>query len=290
MRTVNSTVARANDQPTTEGTVDMKSTPADESTGRAVVLDRRGPVALITLNRPDAMNAVNADVSRALGAALAEFAGDRQLRVAVVTGAGRAFCAGADLKELGAGRTVLDVDHPERGFAGFVRHFVDKPIIAAVNGFALGGGTEIVLAADMAVMSDAAKLGLPEVKRGLVAAAGGLLRLHRQIPPKVAAEAIFTGEPLDAATALQWGLVNRVVPAEEVLATALALAEKIAANAPLAVQTSKRIMMRSAVGSDWESPLWEMNEAEFRAVGASEDALEGANAFAQKREPIWVGA
>jgi crotonobetainyl-CoA hydratase len=117
-----------------------------------------------------------------------------------------------------------------------------------------------------------------------------LLRLHRQIPPKVAAEAVFTGEPIDAATALQWGLVNRVVPAEEVLPAALALAEKIAANAPLAVRTSKRIMMQSATGSDWEDPLWDMNEAEFGAVRTSADAHEGANAFAQKREPIWVGA
>jgi crotonobetainyl-CoA hydratase len=255
-----------------------------------VLLERRGPVALITLNRPTAMNAVNAALSEALGEAVAELAEDPQLRVGIVTGAGRAFCAGADLKELGAGRTVHDVAHPERGFAGFVRHFVDKPVIAAVNGFALGGGTEIVLACDMAVMSEEAKLGLPEVRRGLVAAAGGLLRLHRQIPPKVAAEAVFTGEPLSAVTALHWGLVNHVVPPGEVLATALVLAEKIAANAPLAVRASKRIMMRSATVSDWEAPVWEMNEAEFRSVRASEDAREGAIAFAQTRDPRWTGA
>src|SRR5206468_4184674 len=142
-----------------------------------------------------------------------------------------------------------------------------------------------VLACDMAVMSDEAKLGLPEVRRGLVAAAGGLLRLHRQIPPKVAAEAVFTAEPLTAEAALRWGLVNYVVPAGEVLETALALAEKIATNAPLAVRASKRIMMRSATGSDWEAPMWEMNEAEFRDVRASADAREGATAFAHKREP-----
>jgi crotonobetainyl-CoA hydratase len=142
----------------------------------------------------------------------------------------------------------------------------------------------------MAVMSETAQLGLPEVRRGLVAAAGGLLRLHRQIPPKVAAEAAFTGEPMDAATALRWGLVNRVVPAEDVLAAALELAVKVAANAPLAVRTSKRIMMRSAAGSDWEDPVWDMNEAEFAVVRGSEDAREGARAFAQKREPRWIGA
>lgn len=257
--------------------------------GADVVLERRGHVALITLNRPAAMNAVNASMSRALGDAMSELASDDRLRAAVVTGAGRAFCAGADLKEVAAGRTVYDVAHPERGFAGFVRHFVDKPVIAAVNGFALGGGTEIVLACDIAVMSEDAQLGLPEVTRGLVAAAGGLLRLHRQIPPKLAAEAIFTGEPLSAETALLWGLVNHVVSEGEVLGTAMEIAERIAANAPLAVRASKRIMMRSATGSDWELPLWEMNEAEFRDVRSSEDAREGAVAFAQKRAPRWEG-
>jgi crotonobetainyl-CoA hydratase len=255
-----------------------------------VLLERRGHVGLITLNRPTAMNAVNRSMSRALGDAMTELAQDDQLRVGVVTGAGKAFCAGADLKEVAAGRTVHDLAHPERGFAGFVRQFVDKPVIAAVNGFALGGGTEIVLACDLAVMSDEAQLGLPEVRRGLVAAAGGLLRLHRQIPPKLAAEAVFTGEPLSAETALLWGLVNDVVSPGDVLETALALAEKIAANAPLAVRASKRIMMRSVTGSDWEPPLWEMNEAEFRDVRASKDAREGAVAFAQKRDPSWVGA
>ena len=261
-----------------------------ETSSHPVLMECRGTVALITLNRPAAMNAVNAGLSRALGAAMAELAADPDLRVGVVTGAGRAFCAGADLKELAAGRTVHDTDHPERGFAGFVRHLVDKPVIAAVNGLALGGGTEILLACDLAVMSTEARLGLPEVKRGLVAAAGGVLQLHRQIPPKIAAEAVFTGEPLDAQTALRWGLVNRAVPAEEVLDTALVLAERIAANAPLAVRASKRMMMRSAAGSDWESAVWEMNEAEFAAVRASRDAREGATAFAQKRVPEWVGA
>jgi crotonobetainyl-CoA hydratase len=255
-----------------------------------VLTERLGAVAVITLNRPRAMNAVNAGMSKALGDALEEFAGDPHLHVAVLTGAGRAFCAGADLKELAAGRSVYDEEHLERGFAGMVRHFVDKPLIAAVNGFALGGGTEIVLACDMAVMSVNASLGLPEVKRGLVAAAGGLLRLHRQIPPKIAAEAAFTGDPLNAASALRWGLVNRVVPARDVLATALALGEKVAANAPLAIRASKRIMMQSATGSDWDPAVWEINRAEVAAVRASRDAHEGALAFAQRRTPYWVGS
>ncbi|MGQ4601268.1 crotonase/enoyl-CoA hydratase family protein [Nocardia sp. R6R-6] len=257
----------------------------------AALFERRGPIALITLNRPHAMNAVNAAVSTAVGAALAEFAADPSLRVCVITGAGKAFCAGADLKELAAGRPILDPDHPERGFAGIVRHFVDKPLVAAVNGFALGGGTEILLACDLAVMSTAAYLGLPEVKRGLVAAAGGLLRLHRQIPPKVAAEAVFTGRSIDAEEALRWGLVNQVVLPNEVLDSALFLAEQIAFNAPLATRASKRIMARSAeVGSEWNAAAWEMNEQEFRAVRSSRDAHEGATAFAEKRTPQWTGA
>lgn len=256
----------------------------------AAILDRRGAVALITLNRPGAMNAVNAALSRDLGDAIAELAADPALRVGVLTGAGRAFCAGADLKDIAAGRSINDDEHPERGFAGMVRHFVDKPVIAAVNGFALGLGTELVLACDLAVISEEAQLGLPEVTRGLVAVAGGALRLHRQVPPKIAAEAAFTGRPLDARTAERWGLVNRVVPPDQVLPAALELAETIAANAPLAVRATKRVMARSAAtGSDWDAPAWEMNEAETAAIWTSRDAREGATAFAEKRRPEWTG-
>jgi crotonobetainyl-CoA hydratase len=268
----------------------VTTTSAPGQTEPAALLERHGAVALITLNRPRAMNAVNSALSIALGRALAELAADPELRVGVITGAGRAFCAGADLKELAAGRPVHDSDHPERGFGGLVQHFVDKPLIAAVNGFALGGGTEFVLACDLAVISEEATLGLPEVTRGLVAAAGGLLRLHRQIPKKVAAEAVFTGQPLDAHTAARWGLVNRVVPHDQVLAAALALAADIAANAPLAVRASKRIMNRSAaLGSDWDQPAWDMNEAEFARILSSRDAREGATAFAEKRPAVWTG-
>ena len=138
-------------------------------------------------------------------------------------------------------------------------------------------------------MSANATLGLPEVQRGLVAGASGLLRLHRQIPRKIAAEAAFTGDPINAASALRWGLANRVVPTSEVLATALSLAEKVAANTPLAVRASKRIMTQSATGSDWDPAVWETNQAEVAAVRASRDAHEGAIAFAQKRTPFWIG-
>jgi crotonobetainyl-CoA hydratase len=256
----------------------------------AATLRRQGHIAVITLNRPEAMNAVNAELSIAVGAALEELAADPQLRVGVITGAGRAFCAGADLKELARGNGIGDPEHPEYGFGGLVQHYIDKPLIAAVNGFALGGGTEFVLASDLAVMSEDATLGLPEVTRGLVAAAGGLLRLPRQIPPKIALEMALTGTPINAATAAQWGLVNRVVPADQVLSAAIELAETIAANAPLAVRSSKRIMHRvNDFGSDWDTPIWEMSAQEAIAVFVSKDALEGPRAFAEKRAPQWRG-
>ncbi|MFI9503910.1 crotonase/enoyl-CoA hydratase family protein [Nocardia sp. NPDC052566] len=256
----------------------------------AASLARHGHVAVITLNRPEAMNAVNAALSAAVGAALEELAADPELRAGVITGAGRAFCAGADLEELARGNGIHDPEHPEWGFAGLVQHFIDKPLIAAVNGFALGGGTEIVLASDLAVMSQDAQLGLPEVKRGLIAAAGGVLRLPRQIPPKIALEMALTGTPIDAAAAAHWGLVNRVVPAGQVLDTALELAETIAANAPLSVRASKRIIHRvNDFGSDWDRPIWQMSVEEATPVFVSADAKEGPRAFAEKRAPQWRG-
>ncbi|MEV6340490.1 crotonase/enoyl-CoA hydratase family protein [Nocardia vinacea] len=253
-------------------------------------MERRGAVALITLNRPDALNAVNGALSAAVGTALDEFAHDPGLRAAVITGAGRAFCAGADLKALAAGERIHAEGHEEWGFAGMVKHFVNKPIIAAVNGFALGGGTEIMLACDLAVVSEDAKLGLPEVQRGLAAAAGGLLRLPRQIPLKLALEVALTGQAIDASTAARWGLANRAVPVDEVLSTAMDLAEQIAANAPLSVQASKRVIYRAAdFGGDFSDELWEMNADELRSVFRSEDAEEGPRAFTQKRAPQWQG-
>ena len=253
-----------------------------------VLVEADGPVVLITLNRPEARNAVNATVSAAVGSALETLASDARLRVGIVTGSGATFCAGADLTELAAGRPVTAPGHPEWGFAGLVRQVVDKPLIAAVNGPALGGGTELTLACDLAIAAEHATFGLPEVTRGLVAAADGLLRLHRHIPAKIAAHAVLTGDPLDAATALRWGLVNAVVPAAEVRSRALALAHRIAANAPIAVRASKRIMRQTAhFGSDWSEDVWQMNEAEVKAVRGSRDAREGAVAFGQKRTPTW---
>ncbi|KAA0023608.1 crotonase/enoyl-CoA hydratase family protein [Antrihabitans cavernicola] len=255
-----------------------------------VTVERVGNVALITLNRPDSMNAVNSALTVALGGAVEELNNDNDLRVGVITGAGRAFSAGADLKAIAKGEAIFDPDHPEWGFAGLVRHFIDKPLIAAVNGFALGGGTEIALACDLIVVSEEAKFGLPEVKRGLIALAGGLIRLPSQIPLKLALEVALTGEPIDAATAARWGMVNRVVPPDQVVQVAMELAQTIAANAPLSVRASKRIMYRSAeFGSEWHDDIWSMNMSEGGPVFASKDAREGPRAFAEKRTPEWKG-
>ncbi|MBN9792576.1 MULTISPECIES: crotonase/enoyl-CoA hydratase family protein [unclassified Pseudonocardia] len=256
----------------------------------AALYERRGHIGLITLNRPRAMNAVNADLSAAAGDALAAAAVDDEVRAIVITGAGRGFCAGADLKEVARGRRIDDRDHPERGFAGLVRQWVDKPTIAAVNGFALGGGTEIVLACDLAVIDETASLGLPEVTRGLVAAAGGVIRLARQIPQKVALEAVLTGEPISAARAHELGLVNRVAPAGTALEVALATAGVVAGNAPLSVRHSKRVVHRSRdAGSDWDDAAWALSDEAMTTVFGSRDAREGPTAFAEKRAPRWEG-
>ncbi|MBL7497766.1 crotonase/enoyl-CoA hydratase family protein [Frankia sp. CNm7] len=264
--------------------------PARGAGEEGALLELRGHVAVVTLNRPSALNAVNSALSTAAGAALERARSEPDVRVVVITGAGRAFCAGADLKEIARGHRVDAPEHPDWGFAGIAQHWVAKPTIAAVNGFALGGGTEIVLACDLAVIDETASLGLPEVRRGLFAAAGGVIRLQRQIPLKAALEIALTGEPVPAARALDLGLVNRVAPAGTALAVALGLAEKIAANAPLAVQTSKRIVHRTyAAGSDWDGDVWKINADGVREVFASRDAREGARAFAEKRQPRWEG-
>lgn len=251
----------------------------------------RGHVAVVTLNRPGVMNAVNQQLADELGAALERAQHDSEVRVVVLTGAGRAFCAGADLKEVAAGRSIYPSEHPEWDFAGLVRHWVDKPVIAAVNGFALGGGTEIVLACDMAVIDETASLGLPEVTRGLFAAAGGVLRLQRQVPAKIANEIALTGAPIDPSRAYELGLVNRVAAEGTAVEVALELARQVAANAPLAVRETKRVLHRSlAAGSDWDDEAWDLNRGAMRTVMRSKDAIEGATAFAQKRAPVWTGA
>ena len=257
----------------------------------AATLERHDHIAVITFNRPSAMNAVNAELSAAVGAALEEFEGDDALRVGVVTGAGRAFSAGADLKALAAGQDIGAPGHPEWGFAGLVEHPISKPLIAAVNGFALGGGTEVVLACDLAVLSEDAALGLPEVTRGLFAAAAGLIRLPRQFPAKLAMEYALTGRPIPPVVAEQYGLVNRVVPADQVLANAVSLAAEIAANAPLSVRATKGLVRAATgAGAGWDQELYEQQARELRAVFSSADAREGTAAFAEKRLPVWSGS
>ncbi|GAB4009083.1 crotonase/enoyl-CoA hydratase family protein [Nocardioides ultimimeridianus] len=247
-------------------------------------------VAVIRINRPEAKNAVNPAVATGLGNAVADADADPEVRVIVVTGTGDSFCAGADLKALGRGESLEAEGHPEWGFAGYVRHFVETPTIAAVNGFALGGGTEIVLASDLAVLDPGAQLGLPEVKRGLMAAAGGVVRIQRQVPLKRALEIALTGDAIDAETCVAWGLANAVSAPGQVVEAALALAARIAVNSPVSVRESKRMVHRTAVlGSDWDDDAWQLNGRAVGRVFRSEDSREGIKAFAEKRAPKWTG-
>jgi crotonobetainyl-CoA hydratase len=261
----------------------------DTVTQPGALVERRGNVMVITINRPEARNAVNSAVSIAVGDAMAEAQHDPGVHAVVITGAGdKSFCAGADLKALSRGENILHPDHIEWNFAGYVHHFIDKPTIAAVNGTALGGGTELALASDLVVAGESATFGLPEVKRGLIAAAGGVFRIADQLPRKVAMELMFTGEPMSSTDALKWGLINQVVPDGTELDAALALAERITVNAPLAVQASKRV----AYGADDgvigdEEPRWKRMLREVTALVRSEDAKEGPLAFAEKRQPVW---
>jgi enoyl-CoA hydratase/carnithine racemase len=255
--------------------------------------ERAGHLAIITFNRPRALNAMNTALSNAVGELLERARTDNDVRVVVITGAGRAFCAGADLKEIASG-AVPPLDHPEWGFAGIVQHWLDKPLIGAVNGYAMGGGTEIVLACDLVVAAQDATLGLPEVKRGLFAAGGGVVRLQRQIPIKRALQLVLTGEAINAQTALSWGLVNFVSPPGAALERALELADQIAANAPKSVQISKHLVYQTAMNdSDSaavpQESVWAANEKAMDAVFSSADAHEGATAFAEKRAPVWSG-
>ncbi|HKX90752.1 MAG TPA: crotonase/enoyl-CoA hydratase family protein [Sphingopyxis sp.] len=257
----------------------------------AVLSERRGHILIVTINRPEARNAVNAAVHVGIGTALEEAENDPEIRVVIITGAGeKSFCAGADLVALSRGEHLAPSDPAQQawGFAGMVSNPISKPIIAAVNGFAFGGGCEIALMSDIIVAADHAQFGLPEVKVGLFAAAGGAFRLAQQLPRKLAMEYMLTGDPIPAARAAEFGLVNHVVPLADLLPTALALAEKIAANAPLSVQASKRVALGIADGRiAADAPYWEHNTRERGVLMRSEDAREGPLAFAQKRKPEW---
>ncbi|MDP9916606.1 enoyl-CoA hydratase [Variovorax boronicumulans] len=256
----------------------------------AVTVERLpGHVALVTIDRPEARNAVNGDVASGLEAAVDATEADDDIRAVVLTGAGReAFCAGADLKEVSAGRgSALRTERG--GFAGFVYRERSKPWIAAVNGKALAGGTELVLACDLVVAVRQAAFGLPEVLRGLIAAAGGLYRLPRAIPPNIALELILTAGQLDAERAHGFGLVNRLVADVEGLReAALALAAEIARNGPVAVRQSLRVAREANSGLD-EAALRALTRDAFERVAASEDFKEGPRAFIEKRAPRWTG-
>ena len=249
-----------------------------------VLSERRGRVALLTINRPEARNAINLATARALSDALDECASDDAVSVVVLTGAGdKAFSAGMDLKAFAAGEVPIT----EHGFAGITKRDFDKPLIAAANGAALAGGFEILISCDLIVAAEHAVFGIPEAQRGLIAGGGGLIRLPRRVPLAVAYEMALTADPISAARAYELGLVNRVVAAEELLEVAVALAERIAKNAPLALRASKSVMRRSLELTEAES--WAISDEAFGAIGRSADALEGAVAFAERREPNWQG-
>jgi crotonobetainyl-CoA hydratase len=274
----------------TESTNRGDAMPESEDAPPALV-ELRGHVMIVTLNRPRALNAVNAAMTCAVADALERADNDREIRALIITGSGqRAFCAGADLKAVARGEQLTPPGYERFGFAGYVAHFIRKPTIAAVNGFALGGGTEIALASDLVIAAESAAFGLPEVTRGIFAAAGGAFRLPQQLPWKIGLELLFTGDPIDAATAQRHGLVNRVVPDEQVLPTAIALAQRIAQNAPLSVQASKQLAYGALDDRlPGEDDRWVQNNAVTEWLMSSEDAREGPLAFAEKRLPVWQG-
>ncbi|MUL76118.1 crotonase/enoyl-CoA hydratase family protein [Mycolicibacterium sp. CBMA 226] len=249
----------------------------------AVLVEQRDRILIITINRPQAKNAVNSAVSKGLAAAADRLDEDPGLSVGVLTGAGGTFCAGMDLKAFAKGENVLS----DRGL-GFTQRPPAKPLIAAVEGYALAGGTELALSADLIVASNASAFGIPEVKRGLVAGGGGLLRLPQRIPYAIAMELALTGDNLTAPRAHELGLVNELTEPGAALDAAVALAERITANGPLAVAATKRIIVES---SDWsDAEKWDKQAAILGPVFMSKDAREGAVAFAEKRAPQWTGS
>ena len=249
-----------------------------------VLVEHVDRVAIITINRPEARNAINRAVTLGVAEAIDELESRVDLTLGIITGAGGTFSAGMDLKAFLAGEQVA---LEGRGMLGFTERPPRKPLIAAVEGWALAGGCEVALACDLIVAADDAKFGLPEVKRSLVAGGGGLLRLPRRIPPSIAMELALTGDPLTAEQGHRHGLVNVLAPSGGALEAARALAARITPNGPLALAATKEIV---AGALDWT--LDEGFEAQRPIMGpvfASEDAREGATAFAEKRPPIWSG-
>jgi len=251
-----------------------------------VEYEKQDRLAIITLNRPEARNAVNGALARRMEEILDAYESDPALWVAILTANGPAFCAGADLKEIAAGRGN-ELSTAKGGFAGLVKRDRKKPLIAAVTGSALAGGTEIALACDMIVCSTDTNFGLPEVKRSLVAGAGGIFRLPRVIGMAPALEVIMTGDPLPAQRAYQLGMVNQVVAASEVMQSAKSLAARVMAAAPIAVQESRGVAIRAF--NDDDETLWRASSKAFEIVAKTDDFKEGPRAFIEKRAPKWSG-
>jgi enoyl-CoA hydratase len=252
----------------------------------AVDFTTQGPFAIVKINRPEARNAVNGAVAQGIEAAIDRIEEDDSLWLGILTGEPPVFCAGADLKEINAGNAGA-LATSRGGFGGFVQRERTKPIIAAVDGPALAGGTELVLACDLVVASQTATFGIPEVKRSLVAGAGGLFRLGRKIPLNIAMELALTGDPIDASRAYHFGLVNRLVEPGEALSAATALAEQVCANAPISVRESRRIVLEATHADDEVG--WKMSIEGMGKAMSSEDFSEGLTAFIEKRPPRWKG-
>ena len=247
----------------------------------AVLTEKRDRVMIITLNRPDAMNAINGDLSHGLWNAVQELIDDAGLTAGILTGAGRGFSSGMDLKAFAAGEDIGPMQT-------FIQAGAEKPLIAAVEGFAIAGGLELALSCDLMVAGSGAKFGIREVKVGLFAAGGGLMRLPARVGYAKAMEMAVTGDNISAQDALDFGLLSQVTDDGGALEAAIALAERIAKNAPLAVAASKKLVKAAAQGYD-EAELWEMQATLMGAVFGSNDAKEGPKAFAEKREPNWTG-
>ena len=249
----------------------------------AVLTSAEDGVLVITLNRPEARNAANKALAEGVAAAIDELESNDDLRVGILTGAGGTFCSGMDLKAFVSGETP---SIEGRGFAGLTEYMVAKPLIAAVEGYALAGGFELAISCDLIVAADDSKFGIPEVKRGLAAAAGGLVKLPKQIPSRIAMELALTGDFVSSERAAEMGLINRVVPAGSALDAARELAQTICANGPLAVRISKQVIAESG---DWSSEeMWQKQQEVVMPIFTSEDAVEGATAFAEKRAPNWT--
>lgn len=249
-----------------------------------VLVDVADGIMTVTLNRPEARNAANKALADGVAAAMDELDSNDEIRVAILTGAGGTFCSGMDLKAFVTGELPVVEG---RGFGGLTECSPRKPLIAAIEGYALAGGMELAISCDLIVTADNAKFGIPEVKRGLAAAAGGLMKLPKQIPSRLAMELALTGDFISAQRAFEIGLVNEVVPAGTALDAAKALAAKIVANGPLAVAASKQVVLQSADWSDDER--WKKQQEIVTPVFMSADAIEGSTAFAEKRAPNWKG-